>query len=87
MCGSFTWPIPQQALEDLRPAVTFELDFQIRRGLLKLAKGLFNWQFPDENNVRLEDLVDVGWYLIGTPEQVAEKLTKIFTASGGFGTC
>ena len=75
-----------QAIEDLRSAVTFEVEFQIRRGLLALVKRLNNWHSLDEKNVRLEDLVDIGWYIIGGPDEVAEKLKSIYEASGGFGT-
>ena len=76
----------QQALEDLRPAVNFEADFQVRRGLFKMAQELFNWQFRDAKNIQLEDMVEVGLYVIGSPDQVAEKLKDMYVASGGFGT-
>ena len=75
-----------QAIEDLRSAVSFELGFQIRRGLLALVKRLNKWEFPDENNIRFEELVDIGWYIVGNPDEVAERLASIYQASGGFGT-
>ena len=75
----------EKAIADLRAAVTFELGFQAARGLLKLAKQVNKWDF-DESNVTLEHLVDIGWYIIGTPDEVAARLAKIHRDSGGFGT-
>ncbi len=74
-----------KALEDIRAAVSFELDFQIRRGLIKLVKKIYNWDLP-EKDLKLEDLVNLDWYIIGSPDEVAEKLKNIYAASGGFGT-
>jgi len=74
-----------KGIDDLKPAVTFELQFQAARGLLKLVNRVNNWDL-DENNVTLEQLVDIGWYIIGTPDEVADRLAKIYKDSGGFGT-
>jgi alkanesulfonate monooxygenase SsuD/methylene tetrahydromethanopterin reductase-like flavin-dependent oxidoreductase (luciferase family) len=73
-----------KALDDLRAAVTFELEYQKRRGLLALFKKIFGWELPDP--VSLEDLAEVGLYIIGTPDAVAERLKAIYEGSGGFGT-
>jgi len=74
----------EKAIDDLRAAVTFELDFQIRRGLFGLVKRLFGWDMPDK--VTFEDLVEIGWYIVGSPDDVAAKLAAIHEDSGGFGT-
>jgi alkanesulfonate monooxygenase SsuD/methylene tetrahydromethanopterin reductase-like flavin-dependent oxidoreductase (luciferase family) len=55
------------------------------RGLFKMIKQLNKWDI-DENNVTLEQLVEIGWYIIGTPDEVAERLTEIYTDAGGFDT-
>jgi alkanesulfonate monooxygenase SsuD/methylene tetrahydromethanopterin reductase-like flavin-dependent oxidoreductase (luciferase family) len=74
-----------QGIADLKPAVTFELQFQAARGLLKLVNRVNNWNL-DDNNVTLEQLVDIGWYIVGTADDVAERLAKIYHDSDGFGT-
>lgn len=74
-----------KGIQDLKPAVSFELQFQIERGLFKMAKQLNGWDI-DEQNVTFEQLVDLGWYIIGTPDEVAERIATIHEKSGGFGT-
>ena len=74
-----------QAMEEIRSAVMFELDFQIRRGLLKVLNRIYGWNVS-EDNVRLEDLVDLDWYIVGSPDEVAERIATIHNDSGGFGT-
>jgi alkanesulfonate monooxygenase SsuD/methylene tetrahydromethanopterin reductase-like flavin-dependent oxidoreductase (luciferase family) len=36
--------------------------------------------------VRVEDLVDLDWFIAGSPDDVAEKITSLHQQSGGFGT-
>jgi alkanesulfonate monooxygenase SsuD/methylene tetrahydromethanopterin reductase-like flavin-dependent oxidoreductase (luciferase family) len=74
-----------KGIQDLKPAVTVELQFQVARGLFKMLTQLNKWDI-DENTVTLEQLVELGWYIIGTPYEVAERLTNIYTDAGGFGT-
>jgi hypothetical protein len=65
--------------------VNFELQFQIARGLFKMVKRINNWDLPEEG-ISLEDLVKIGWYIVGPPDVVAERLAAIYRKSGGFGT-
>jgi alkanesulfonate monooxygenase SsuD/methylene tetrahydromethanopterin reductase-like flavin-dependent oxidoreductase (luciferase family) len=74
-----------QAMEEMRAAVMFELDFQIRRGLFKFITSIYGWNIS-EDRVRLEDLVELDWYIVGSPDDVAEKIASLHKQSGGFGT-
>jgi len=72
-------------MEDLRPAITYELGFQIKRGLIRLLKSNYNWQFTGED-VSFDQLAEAGVYFLGDPDSVAGQLKEFYDASGGFGT-
>ncbi len=75
----------QQAIEDLRPAVTHEIGIQAERGFLRMLSRIYGLHVP--NNERgIEVLADAGFYLLGDPDSVAEKIARFHDASGGFGT-
>ena len=75
----------REAMDDLRPAITYELGFQIERGLIRMLKGNYNWQFSGEN-VSFDQLAEAGLYFLGDPDSVARQLKDFYDASGGFGT-
>lgn len=74
-----------QAIADLREAVSFEMEFQRKRGLLKYLMGAFGLPYNWET-VTFGDLVECGFYLVGEPDVIGKRLEKIYTESGGFGT-
>jgi limonene 1,2-monooxygenase len=51
---------PREAMEDLRSAITYELGFQIKRGLIRMLKSNYNWQFTGDD-VSFDQLAEVGW--------------------------
>jgi alkanesulfonate monooxygenase SsuD/methylene tetrahydromethanopterin reductase-like flavin-dependent oxidoreductase (luciferase family) len=73
-----------EALNDLRPAVTRELSFQRTRGLLGMIVRLLGIpKSPDQ--ITFEDMVDAGEYFLGDTEQVTDRLLQFYEESGGFG--
>ncbi|NQV56621.1 MAG: LLM class flavin-dependent oxidoreductase [Rhodospirillales bacterium] len=75
----------EEALEDMRPAVTYEISVQAERGFLKVLKDLFNVDVPN-NEHAIEALVDAGFYYLGEPDRIADQIQDFYDASGGFGT-
>jgi limonene 1,2-monooxygenase len=78
-------PNGKDAVEDLREAVTYEMEFQRQRGLLKFLLTTMGVPVTPEA-AKFDDLVKAGLYLAGSPDFIAERLTKIYKDSGGFGT-
>ena len=74
-----------EAIEDLRPAVTYETCVQDQRGFLKMLKNLFGLDVPN-NERAIDAYVESGFYILGDPDTVAAQLKDFFDASGGFGT-
>jgi limonene 1,2-monooxygenase len=74
-----------QALEDLRPAVTFEISVQAERGFLGHLKRTFGIDVPNDEHA-LEALVETGTYIIGDADEVAAQLERFHEECGGFGT-
>lgn len=75
----------EEAIEDLRPAVTHEISVQAERGFLKMLKHVFNLDVPNDERA-IEVLAEAGFYLLGDPDSVAAKVREFYDASGGFGT-
>jgi limonene 1,2-monooxygenase len=75
----------REAMNDLRPAITYELGFQIKRGLIRMLKHNYNWQFSGDS-VSFDELAESGLYFIGDPDSVAQELKEFYEAAGGFGT-
>ncbi len=75
----------RQAIEDLRPFVTHEVGLQAERGFLKMLKNLFGLDVPN-NEHAIDALVESGFYILGEPDSVAERLADFHDQSGGFGT-
>lgn len=75
----------EEAVEDLRPAVTHEISVQAERGFLKMLKHVFNLDVPNDERA-IDVLADAGMYLLGDPDSVAAKIEEFYDAAGGFGT-
>ena len=75
----------EEALEDLRPAVTHEIGIQAERGFLKMLKNVFGVDVPNDERA-VEVLAEAGFYLLGDPDRVAGKVQEFYNESGGFGT-
>ncbi len=75
----------REAMDDLRPAITYELGFQTERGLIRILKSNYNWQFKGDD-ASFDQLADAGVYYLGDPDEVARQLQEFYEASGGFGT-
>jgi limonene 1,2-monooxygenase len=75
----------QEAIEDLRPSVTYEIGVQAERGFLKMLKNVLGVDVPNDER-GIEALVEAEFYLLGDADSVAEKIRKFYDESGGFGT-
>jgi limonene 1,2-monooxygenase len=75
----------EEAIADLRPAVTEEMGYQKTRGLFNFV--LRPYQLPRPiADLTFDDLVELGIYMVGDPDTVYQKLKHFYDASGGFGT-
>lgn len=75
----------KQAMDDLRADIDNELGYQTKRGLVHYARNVFKLDVQGER-LTLDDMVKGGVYLVGEPDEVAEKLREFHRDSGGFGT-
>ncbi len=75
----------EQALKDLRPAVTYEVGVQAQRGFLNMLKKTYNVDVPNDERA-LDVLVDNGMYIVGDVDQVTRRLERFYEETGGFGT-
>lgn len=75
----------EQALNDLRSAVTYEVGLQAERGFLKMLKKVYGLDVPN-NGHGIEALVEAGYYLLGEPDYIAEQIKEFYDHAGGFGT-
>ncbi len=75
----------QQAIEDMREAVAIEVGVQAQRGFLTMMKNRYGIEIKNDRTA-IEQLVAAGLYIVGTPEQVTEQITKFHTDCGGWGT-
>ena len=75
----------QEAIEDLRASVAYEISVQAERGFLKMLKGLFDIDVPNNSNA-IEALIEAEIYVLGDPDSVAEQLKDFHDRAGGFGT-
>jgi limonene 1,2-monooxygenase len=74
-----------EAMNDLRPAITYELGFQMKRGLIRIIRSNYGLQFAGDE-VSFDQLAEAGFYCLGEPDSVARELREFYDASGGFGT-
>jgi limonene 1,2-monooxygenase len=75
----------QQAIEELRDAVTYEVSVQAQRGFLKHLKAIYDLDIPNDHRA-IDVLAEAGIYLVGDAQQVTRQLKDFHVASGGFGT-
>jgi alkanesulfonate monooxygenase SsuD/methylene tetrahydromethanopterin reductase-like flavin-dependent oxidoreductase (luciferase family) len=75
----------REAMDDLRPAITYELGFQTSRGLIRILKSNYGWKFENDT-ASFDELAEAGVYYIGNPDEVARQLNDFYDAAGGFGT-
>jgi alkanesulfonate monooxygenase SsuD/methylene tetrahydromethanopterin reductase-like flavin-dependent oxidoreductase (luciferase family) len=74
-----------EAMDDLRPAINYELGFQMKRGLIRIIRSNYDLQFKGDE-VSFDQLAEAGVYFLGEPDQVARQLREFYEAAGGFGT-
>jgi limonene 1,2-monooxygenase len=75
----------EQAIEDLRAAVAYEVSIQAQRGFLSMLKRNYGIEVPNDERA-IDFLADTGLYIVGTADEVTEQLTAFYNATGGFGT-
>ncbi|NQU70804.1 MAG: LLM class flavin-dependent oxidoreductase [Rhodospirillales bacterium] len=75
----------EEAIEDLRPGVTYETSVQDQRGFLTMLKKVFGLEVPN-NETAIDAYVESGYYILGDSDTVTRKLKEFYDESGGFGT-
>ena len=75
----------REAMDDLRPFITHELGFQMKRGLIRILKSSYQLPFTGDD-VSFDQLAEAGVYCLGEPDAVAKELREFYAAAGGFGT-
>lgn len=75
----------KEAMADMREAVDYEMEFQRKRGLLRVLLRLFQLPYSPDT-VTFDELVEGGVYNVGEPDEIAERMRRIYDESGGFGT-
>jgi alkanesulfonate monooxygenase SsuD/methylene tetrahydromethanopterin reductase-like flavin-dependent oxidoreductase (luciferase family) len=75
----------REAMDDVRPFITHELGFQMKRGLIRIIRSNYNMQFSGDE-VSFDQLAEAGVYCLGDPDTVARQLREFYDESGGFGT-
>ena len=74
----------EQAIEEMRAAVTIEVGVQAQRGFLKMLKSRYGLDVPN-NEKAIDHLVESGIYVVGTVDQVTAQLADFHEACGGWG--
>jgi alkanesulfonate monooxygenase SsuD/methylene tetrahydromethanopterin reductase-like flavin-dependent oxidoreductase (luciferase family) len=75
----------REAMDDLRPSITYELGYQMKRGLIRLIRSNYGLDIKGDE-VTFDQLADAGVYYIGDPDTVARRLREHYDEAGGFGT-
>jgi limonene 1,2-monooxygenase len=75
----------REAMDDLRPAINYELGYQMKRGLIRLIKSNYALGLAGDE-VTFDQLAEAGVYYLGDPDTVACDLRKFYQDAGGFGT-
>jgi len=75
----------EEAMNDLRPAISYELGFQMKRGLIRIIRSSYDLQIKGDE-VSFDQLAEAGVYFLGEPDVVARQLREFYEAAGGFGT-
>jgi len=75
----------REAMDDLRPSITYELGYQMKRGLIRIIRSNYGLDIKGDE-VTFDQLADAGVYYVGDPDTVARQLREYYDAAGGFGT-
>ncbi len=75
----------QQAMDDMREAVAIEVGVQAQRGFLNMMRQRYGIEIRADHTA-IEQLVEAGLYIVGTPDEVAARLIDFHAVSGGWGT-
>jgi len=75
----------REAMDDLRPAINYELTYQKARGLIRIITSNYDIGVKGDD-VSFDQLAEAGIYFLGDPDSVAKELRKFYDESGGFGT-
>jgi limonene 1,2-monooxygenase len=75
----------KEAIEQMRPAVTYEVGVQAQRGFLTMMKRVYGLDIPDGPQA-IDALVEADLYTLGDPDQVTEQILRYYDQTGGFGT-
>ena len=75
----------EEAMDDMREEVNFELGFQVNRGLMNFARNIYKLPLKGDT-MTIEDMVEHKLYTVGTPQQIADEVAESWEQSGGFGT-
>jgi len=75
----------REAMDDLRPAINYELGYQMKRGLIKLIRSNYDLGVSGDD-LTFDQLAEAGAYHLGDPDTVARELRDFYDAAGGFGT-
>ncbi len=75
----------REAMDDLRPCVSYELGYQKKRGLIQRLASIYNLALKGDE-ITFDQLVEAGLYFVGDPDTVARQLKDFYEATGGFGT-
>jgi len=74
----------KQAMDEMRDAVTYEVSVQAQRGFLTVLKRLYGIDVPNGPNA-IDALAEARFYMLGTPDEVAEQIAAYHAEAGGFG--
>ena len=75
----------REAMDDLRPSITYELGYQKSRGLIRIITSNYDLGIKGDD-VTFDQLADAGVYFLGDPDSVAKQLREFYEQTGGFGT-
>jgi limonene 1,2-monooxygenase len=75
----------REAMDDLRPSITYELEYQKARGLIRIITSNYDLGIKGDD-VTFDQMADAGVYFLGDPDSVAKQLRAFYEESGGFGT-
>ena len=75
----------REAMDDLRPDITEELGYQMKRGLIRVVTSSYGLKLKGDT-VTFDELEEAGIYHLGDPDTVARSLRQFYDDTGGFGT-
>lgn len=75
----------REAMDDLRPAINYELTYQKSRGLIRIITSNYDLGIKGDD-ISFDQLAEAGIYFLGDPDSVAKELRKFYDEAGGFGT-